>query len=112
MMQSFEFLKATSFLLWVCACHQGDQIVRILAYFVIAFFGQFFENYRKNPSFWATFSAEKVAYKFGHETGWATLWVSVSQTHLVTPPAIKAWRVGRESLDCRNLRKQKITKNG
>jgi hypothetical protein len=94
MMQSFEFLKATSFLLWVCACHQGDQIVRILAYFVIVFFGHFLKITERSPNFWATFSAEKVAYKFGHETGWATLWVIVSQTHLVTLPAIKAWRVG------------------
>jgi hypothetical protein len=34
---------------------QGGQIGRIIAYWVIVYFGQFFENYRTSPKIWATF---------------------------------------------------------
>jgi hypothetical protein len=33
---------------------QDDQIGRIFAHWAIAYFGQFFENYRSNPNFWDT----------------------------------------------------------
>jgi hypothetical protein len=34
---------------------KGEQIVRIFAYSVIVSFGQFFEDYRGSPHYWATF---------------------------------------------------------
>jgi hypothetical protein len=37
------------------AAIQGDQIGRILAYSVIVYFKQLFENYRSSATFWATF---------------------------------------------------------
>jgi hypothetical protein len=38
----------------ICMVNQGDQIVRVLAYWVIIFWGQFFENYRSSTHLWAS----------------------------------------------------------
>jgi hypothetical protein len=37
------------------AHNQGDQIERILAHWVIVYFGQCFENHRSSAHFWAAF---------------------------------------------------------
>jgi hypothetical protein len=64
---------------------QCDQIGRIFAQWVIAYFGQFIENDRNSPHYWATyFQRLGVCLKFGKKLGWAVFWATFSQTHLVT----------------------------
>jgi hypothetical protein len=48
--------------------------VRIFAYWVIVYFGQYFENYRSSPDLKATFSKAKIIYSFLQKMGWATFW--------------------------------------
>jgi hypothetical protein len=58
---------------------QGDEIGRIFAVWAIVYFGQFFFNRTISAKFWTIF-----LYSFCPKLGWATIWVSFSQTHLVT----------------------------
>jgi hypothetical protein len=52
---------------------QGDQIGRIFAQWAIAYFGQWFENYRSSAYFWATFFPQyQLSINFYKKIVWAT----------------------------------------
>jgi hypothetical protein len=53
---------------------------------MIVYFGQFFDNYRKRPNFWATFIHGKnyVLGNFDQTWFWLQFWLFFSQTHLFT----------------------------
>jgi hypothetical protein len=62
-----------------------DQIGRIFAQWVIAFWGQSFNNYRNSPHTWptlGTYSMVKVMHYFLQKMYWATLWAIFSQAHI------------------------------
>jgi hypothetical protein len=40
--------------LFAVTLFQGDQIGRIFVHWAMVYFGQFLENYRSTPNFWAT----------------------------------------------------------
>jgi hypothetical protein len=54
---------------------QGEQIVRIFAYWAIVYFEHFYENYRSGKNFWGSFAQYilKVLYltKNGLDCIWA-----------------------------------------
>jgi hypothetical protein len=54
--------------------HQGDQIGRILAKWVIALFGTFFQKW---PKIWSTFFHGKSNAIILTKMGWATFWAIV-----------------------------------
>jgi hypothetical protein len=75
----FPFLFAT-----ILSQIQGDQIGRIFAYWAIHFFGQFFEDWNSRPK---KFPWSKLCINFVKKyVGWATVWATSSQSHLVTLP--------------------------
>jgi hypothetical protein len=52
---------------------------------VIVYIGQHFENNKRSANYWATFSTVQVTYVLIlTQKGWATFWVILSQTQLVT----------------------------
>jgi hypothetical protein len=59
---------------------KGDQIGRILAFWVIALFAQFF-CYSSSP-FWG----QSMCIYFDKKMSWAAFWAICSQTHLVALP--------------------------
>jgi hypothetical protein len=61
---------------------QGDQIGIFFAHWEIVSFGQFCENYKSSPNFWANFFRRKS--NLDKKMGWATFWAIFAQTHLVT----------------------------
>jgi hypothetical protein len=52
---------------------QGDQIGRILAYWVVVYFGQFLEDYMRRSNFCPTFSTVQMC-KVCQNMDWARFW--------------------------------------
>jgi hypothetical protein len=64
--------------------NQGDQIGRILAHWMIVYFGNSFENYRSRSIFWQLFSEGGNYALILTKDGLGYILGYFSQTHLVT----------------------------
>jgi hypothetical protein len=63
--------------------HQGDQIGRIFAYWVIVYYGQFYaKKYHRSKIFGLLLFMVKVMCLFSPKVDWVTFWATFSQTHL------------------------------
>jgi hypothetical protein len=81
----FSFFQFSQISIYPLICKQGDQIGRIFAYWAIALFGQFFENFRWSTTIWAAlFHGKSFVLNHQQPTGLHFGLRFFSQTHLVT----------------------------